>query len=179
MKLEETEAYKRRAAEWNPDEWDYTEWEECLSDAAREISATFSPFTMREVPRLKTDKSWVTHYQVLCRGAVMMEFPDKPTAENLINKLNDDVALCQQHSSYEWMGYESADQMNADHDPLHINLSYWIGFESHALRQARGEQLTQEEQKLANYEEDAILYLQRYMQMYRNHYVFTPDLIDR
>lgn len=170
MKLEETQAYKRRAAEWNPDEWDYTEWDECLSEAASEVSATFSPFTIREVPRLKTDKSWVTHYQVLCRGALMMEFPNKATAENLMHKLNDDVALCQQHSSYQWMGYDNADQMNEDHDLLHRELSIWSCWDSLALKQAAGESLTHEQATLANYEEDCVLYLQRYLRMRKNAY---------
>lgn len=30
--LRQTEAFKRRDAEWPSDQWDFTEWEECVAE---------------------------------------------------------------------------------------------------------------------------------------------------
>lgn len=35
--LKTTRAYKKRAASWDPNKWDYTEWEECDYEARREL----------------------------------------------------------------------------------------------------------------------------------------------
>lgn len=67
-----------------------------------------------------------------------------------------------QQSTADWIGC-SVEQMNAQHDKLHQALCDWLGIESQALRVARGENLTHEEYCLANYEEDAVLHLQRLM----------------
>ena len=74
----------------------------------------------------------------------------------------DDFAQ-HQAATARWMGYPDADAMNRDHDPLHLALCRFFGVESHALRQARGEALTREEQAFANLEEDAVMHLQRWM----------------
>jgi hypothetical protein len=62
----------------------------------------------------------------------------------------------------EWLGY-SVYEMNRDHDRLHAELCKWLGIESQALRVARGDKLSHEEHCLANWEEDAVLYLQRFI----------------
>lgn len=68
------------------------------------------------------------------------------------------------------MGYtgpDAADRMNAEHDPLHAALCRWLGLTSQSLRIAAGEALTPAEHKLAAYEEDAVLHVQRFRQMAR------------
>lgn len=69
-----------------------------------------------------------------------------------------------QEETAEWMGC-SVDEMNAHHDSLHQLLCDWLGFESHALRTARGEPANYH---LANYEEDAVLHLQRFIVRYKD-----------
>jgi hypothetical protein len=66
-----------------------------------------------------------------------------------------------------WMGYETVEKMNAEHDQLHADLCSWLGIESQSLKVARGEALTEDERELAYYEEDAVLYVQRLRQMAR------------
>lgn len=59
-----------------------------------------------------------------------------------------------------WMGYATADDMNADHDALHAAMCKWLGVPSHSLLQAAGEP---HDAHLAWIEENAVLHLQRFM----------------
>jgi hypothetical protein len=72
-----------------------------------------------------------------------------------------------QDAMARWMGYDTAAELNREHDPLHADLCAWLGIESRALRHAAGESLSREDQALAGMEEDAVLYLQRFRQMTR------------
>ena len=36
--LTKTNAYIRRNSEWSSDQWDYTEWEECIEEARNELN---------------------------------------------------------------------------------------------------------------------------------------------
>ena len=69
----------------------------------------------------------------------------------------------QQAQTAAWMGYASAEEMNAAHDPLHRALCRWLGIESMAMREAEGEVLGDPEKLLAGIEEDAVLSLQRFI----------------
>lgn len=60
-----------------------------------------------------------------------------------------------------WVG-TTVEGLNAAHDALHASLSAFLGLPSHALRQAAGEPLTSDEQRLADIEEDAVLSCQRW-----------------
>lgn len=71
--------------------------------------------------------------------------------------LDDKAALA------EWMGYDTVEAMDADHDRLHFRLSNVLGVPSHSMRQARGEVLSREEWTVANLEEDAVLNVQRWL----------------
>jgi hypothetical protein len=66
-----------------------------------------------------------------------------------------------------WMGYETIDEMNAEHDPIHRALCGWLGLPSNSMRAAVGETLQGEDAALAAYEEDAVLHVQRFQQMAR------------
>lgn len=68
-----------------------------------------------------------------------------------------------------WMGYDTVEQMDAEHDELHRKLCDWIKLPSWSMRQAKGEKLTPGEQMMACYEEDAVLNVQRFRQMARRH----------
>ena len=68
-----------------------------------------------------------------------------------------------QAATARWMGYPDAAGMNADHDDLHRALCRWLGVTSHAMRIAAGESLSREDHTLANLEEDAVMYLQKFM----------------
>lgn len=59
-----------------------------------------------------------------------------------------------------WMGC-SVEALNAVHDPLHVEFCRWLGVESQALRDARGEALSERERQLASLEEMAVLTTQR------------------
>jgi hypothetical protein len=37
--LSKTEAFKRRDKAWSFESWDYTEWEECVEEAKKELQA--------------------------------------------------------------------------------------------------------------------------------------------
>lgn len=71
-----------------------------------------------------------------------------------------------------WMGYPAGlagiAEMDRDHDPLHQRLCDWLGIRSTSMMIARGEPVTGAEQRLAGYEEDAVLHLQRFIQRARN-----------
>lgn len=68
----------------------------------------------------------------------------------------------------KWMGYPQGlagiAAMDRDHDPLHERLCDWLGIPSTSMKIARGGAVTGAEQRLAGYEEDAVLYLQRFIQ---------------
>jgi hypothetical protein len=66
------------------------------------------------------------------------------------------------------MGYQTVEEMNAEHDPLHADLCAWLGIESQSLKIAHGEGLTDVQRELSWYEEDAVLHVQRFRQMARN-----------
>ena len=75
----------------------------------------------------------------------------------------DDFAQ-HQDAIARWSGFPDAAAMNAVHDRTHLALCRFFGIRSHALREARGETLTREEQALAAMEEDAVLYALRWAQ---------------
>lgn len=68
----------------------------------------------------------------------------------------------EQTAMAEWMGC-SVERMNLHHDRLHNWLSERVGQPSYSLRKAAGEALTPEQNTLAAAEEDAVLYVQRYL----------------
>jgi hypothetical protein len=65
------------------------------------------------------------------------------------------------------MGYPSVEEMDADHDDLHSRLCSLLGVASYSLAVRDGERLSQEEWMIANYEEDAVLCVQRWLRMER------------
>lgn len=73
-----------------------------------------------------------------------------------------------QAETAEWMGYDTVEAMNADHDALHMLVCEWLEVPSYSLAVAACRALTEEQHRLANYEEDAILHLQRFIQRLRN-----------
>ena len=73
-----------------------------------------------------------------------------------------------QAQTAEWMGYPSVANMNADHDSYHARLCAWLGIPSASLKIARGEPVTSTERERADYEEQAVLHLQRFVQQSRN-----------
>lgn len=60
-----------------------------------------------------------------------------------------------------WLGTDVA-TMNRDHDRWHAALCRWLNVESLALGIAQGDGIPIEGHRLANYEEDAVLFLQRF-----------------
>ncbi|WP_146049641.1 hypothetical protein [Novosphingobium sp. HII-3] len=67
-----------------------------------------------------------------------------------------------QNDMAAWMR-TTVDAMNRAHDPLHRALAGFLGVESHALRMAAGEELTEREAHLAGIEEEAVLFCQRWL----------------
>lgn len=67
----------------------------------------------------------------------------------------------------QWMGYETVEAMDTDHDRTHEDLSLAFGFPSYSLKVRDGEQLTPDEQSLAHVEEAAVLHVQRWLQWSR------------
>jgi hypothetical protein len=67
----------------------------------------------------------------------------------------------------KWMGYDNVEQMDAEHDGLHYILTQSFNLPSYSLAIANGLELSHEEWMIANYEEDAVLYLQRWLQHIR------------
>jgi hypothetical protein len=64
------------------------------------------------------------------------------------------------------LGYGAdVDAMNRDHDPLHVALCDWLGFESLSLREAAGETLPADDHLLAVIEESAAIAVQKLMRM--------------
>jgi hypothetical protein len=75
----------------------------------------------------------------------------------------------QQQETARRLGYgEDVAAMNLHHDPLHGALCHFLGVPSYALKQARGEPLSEREQALADMEEEAVMASQRLRQMHRN-----------
>lgn len=73
------------------------------------------------------------------------------------------ASLTDEHAAMaEWLGC-SVDRMNAHHDDLHRWLSERAGQTSYSLRLSAGERLTPDESAVAAAEEDAVLYLQRFL----------------
>lgn len=74
-----------------------------------------------------------------------------------------------QRATAERLGYgNDVDAMNMVHDALHGALCHFLSIPSYALKQARGEALTEVEQALADIEEEAVMATQRLQQMHRN-----------
>jgi hypothetical protein len=67
-----------------------------------------------------------------------------------------------QEEMASWIGC-TVEEMNADHDRLHEWLADMTGLHSYSMDVAYEIPLTDEEFQLANYEEDAVLNLQRYL----------------
>lgn len=71
-----------------------------------------------------------------------------------------------------WMGYPPGlagiAHMDADHDNIHVSISSLLNLRSFSLAVADGKPLTDDQRRLAGYEEDAALMLQRYIQHARN-----------
>jgi hypothetical protein len=62
-----------------------------------------------------------------------------------------------------WMGYGTIEEMDRDHDPLHAEMSQWMGATSYSLLHAQGVKLTLKQQRLAQLEENAVLAAQRWL----------------
>lgn len=63
----------------------------------------------------------------------------------------------------EWLGYDTVEAMDRDHDKLHTNLAAFFGVTSYSMALANGAYLSHEDYTLANYEEDAVLHVQRWL----------------
>jgi hypothetical protein len=72
-----------------------------------------------------------------------------------------------QEETAEWMGYDSVEDMNADHDKLHEWLCDVAKMYSYSLAVRDGLPLTDKQKEIAWYEEDAVLHVQRWLQMNR------------
>lgn len=68
----------------------------------------------------------------------------------------------EQAAMAEWMGC-TVERMNAHHDNLHHWIAARAGLPSYSLRLSRHETLTPDEHAIAAAEEDAVIYLQRYL----------------
>lgn len=88
------------------------------------------------------------------RGGGFWRFPAGELSYSDIAEEQADIAA--------WLGC-SVERMNAEHDALHARLSRWTGIPSQSLRIVAGEKLTPEEREIAALEEDAVLYVQRYL----------------
>lgn len=66
-----------------------------------------------------------------------------------------------------WMGYNTIEEMDKDHDDLHTRLCEAFDVPSYSMIIANGGTLPHDEYCLANYEEDAVLHVQRWLQMIR------------
>jgi hypothetical protein len=60
----------------------------------------------------------------------------------------------------------SVEEMDRDHDDIHRGLCKLLDVKSYSMAVANREQLTHEEWEIANYEEDAVLYVQRWLRKY-------------
>jgi hypothetical protein len=67
-----------------------------------------------------------------------------------------------------WMGCSSVEQMDDDHDPLHAELSQWMGATSYSLLLAQGVELPPKLRRLAELEENAVIAVQRWLQALKN-----------
>lgn len=67
-----------------------------------------------------------------------------------------------------WMGAPSVAEMNRVHDPLHAELSQWMGATSYSLLLAQGVDLPPNLRRLAELEEVAVLHTQRWLQHLHN-----------
>jgi hypothetical protein len=66
------------------------------------------------------------------------------------------------------LGYgDDVAAMDMEHDVLHGALCHFLSIPSFSLKEARGEPLTRDEQKLARFEEAAVLAAQKLRQMHR------------
>lgn len=66
------------------------------------------------------------------------------------------------------LGYgDDVAELNRQHDPLHVAMCKWLGVTSHSMRVAAGEELTSDEQRLAEQEEAAVIALQRFLRSCR------------
>ncbi len=65
----------------------------------------------------------------------------------------------------KFMGYQSIDSMDRDHDPLHREMADHFGVTSWSMADAVGIPLTPEQQTLAWAEENAVLHTQRWLRM--------------
>lgn len=68
----------------------------------------------------------------------------------------------------QWMGCSSVEQMDQDHDPLHAELTQWMGATSYSLLVAQGVDLPPPLRRLAELEENAVLHVQRWLQALKN-----------
>jgi hypothetical protein len=69
----------------------------------------------------------------------------------------------------DWMGYETVEQMDADHDPLHRLLAERLDAPSYSAKVAAGERMTPQEDDLARMEEAAVLHVQRWLRHLKNY----------
>lgn len=65
----------------------------------------------------------------------------------------------------DWMGYDTVEAMDRDHDGLHRKLADMFGVTSYSMLDAEGHTLTDEQQPLAWAEENAVLHTQRWLRM--------------
>jgi hypothetical protein len=78
------------------------------------------------------------------------------------NELTFAEIVDEQKAMAEWMGC-SVEQMNRHHDRTHAWLAERAGVTSYSLKASEDEHLTPDESAVAAAEEDAVLYLQRYL----------------
>lgn len=67
-----------------------------------------------------------------------------------------------------WVGAPSVEELNRCHDPLHAELSQWMGCTSYSLLLAQGVDLSPELRHIAELEEAAVLAAQRWLQHLKN-----------
>lgn len=65
----------------------------------------------------------------------------------------------------EWMGYDTVEAMDRDHDNLHKKLAEVFDVISYSMVEASGAKLFTEHEPLAWAEENAVLHTQRWLRM--------------
>lgn len=78
------------------------------------------------------------------------------------NELTYASLVDEQAAMAAWVGC-SVERMNAHHDKLHRWIADRVGRQSYSLLWSQGRELTPDESAVAAAEEDAVLYIQRYI----------------
>lgn len=64
-----------------------------------------------------------------------------------------------------WMGYDTVEAMDRDHDPLHRTMAQMFNVQSYSMAVADNEDLPREQQEIAWAEENAVIHTQRWLRM--------------